>query len=191
MAHTKPATFTGKLSREIDAAYDAYKAGEPLASDRLHKALSEQARNIVWYAFELQDEHLPLDIATRAMMRLHTFQGRSKASTWFYRIAQNEAKRALRERVTDKKRHISITPPDEDDGPGVEIEAKPQGEDDKLHIAELRQGVPEEQDRVIEFLMEGHSLEEIAENTGTPKGTIRSRYRLAKKKMRKRGRVFE
>jgi DNA-directed RNA polymerase specialized sigma24 family protein len=65
--------------------------------------------------------------------------------------------------------------------------AKPIDLDASIQLAELRLGLPAEQDEVVRLQSEGYTLEEVAERTGMPIGTVRGRARLAKKKMKRRG----
>jgi DNA-directed RNA polymerase specialized sigma24 family protein len=88
-------SYTARLSSEIDAAYEAYKKAEPDAVGRLYSALLVQARNIVFFRLGFKDEDVALEIVYRALGALSEFRGKSKLSTWFYRLAKNEGYRAL------------------------------------------------------------------------------------------------
>jgi hypothetical protein len=41
-------TYTQGLSREVDATYEAYRAGELNGDVRLYSAFRAQARNVIW-----------------------------------------------------------------------------------------------------------------------------------------------
>jgi RNA polymerase sigma factor (sigma-70 family) len=181
-------SYTQRLSREIDAAYEAYKAREPDSEDLLHRAFTAQARNVATFhdlaRFELTLAH---DIASRAMLALPEFRGRSRLSSWFYRIAQNEMKRALRGLIRRRKRDVSIDiDPEEDHAALLELEAKPTDQEAKIEFERLQQSLPPEQAAVLALQLEGNTLEEIAKKIETPLGTVRSRNRLAKAKARHR-----
>jgi DNA-directed RNA polymerase specialized sigma24 family protein len=91
MAKAKPATLTRKLSREINTAYEAYKANEPGSEERLMRAFVEQARHIARSRLgDMYDGTVAYDAAHRAMMAVKDFKGKSRLSSWFYRIVQNE-----------------------------------------------------------------------------------------------------
>jgi RNA polymerase sigma factor (sigma-70 family) len=122
----------------------------------------------------------------RAMMTLEGFRGRSKLSTWFYKLAVNEANRALRDRITDRDRLVSLTiaGPDEEE-PALDIKAKPVNQDARIDLEKLGCRLPSDQAEVMSLLQEGYTLEEVAQKTRAPLGTIRSRYRLAKDKLKK------
>jgi RNA polymerase sigma factor (sigma-70 family) len=181
-------SYTQRLSREIDAAYEAYKAAEPESEDRPHRAFTAQARNVAAFhdlaRFEVS---LANDIASRAMLALPKFRGRSRLSSWFYCIAQNELNRALRALIEKRKRDVSIDlDPEEDHAALLELEAKPTDQEARIELDRLQQSLPPEQAEVLALQLEGNTLEEIAKKTETPLGTVRSRNRLAKAKARRR-----
>jgi RNA polymerase sigma factor (sigma-70 family) len=181
-------SYTQRLSREIDAANEALMHGDPESEDRLHRAFSAQARNVAAYhdlaRFEMS---LADDIASRAMLALPKFRGRSRLSSWFYRIAQNELNRALRGLIQKRKRDISIDlDPEEDHAALLELEAKPTDQEAKIEFERLQQSLPPERAEVLALQLEGNTLEEIAKKIETPLGTVRSRDRLAKAKARRR-----
>ena len=107
-------THTQGLSRDIDAAYEDYRAGEPEGEDRLYQAFKAQAANVLWHRLESPDQALAHDISTKAMLAVKSFRGESLLSTWFYRIAQNEAKDALRTKIENRKRLVPIDVEDEE-----------------------------------------------------------------------------
>jgi RNA polymerase sigma factor (sigma-70 family) len=187
----KPANYTQALSREIDAAYEAYTALEPQSSERLYRALKAQASNILYHCLGGYDEHLERHITHRAMLALESFKGKSKLSTWFYTLAQNEANRELRSEIRNRNRHVFLDAPVEgEDGKErqrLELEAKPVNQEAELDFAKLYVGLLElsnEQAEVLSLMREGYSLTQVAEKTGKPIGTVRGRYRLAKNKIR-------
>jgi hypothetical protein len=64
MTQHKQSTLTRELSRNIDAAYEAYKAKAPDAEKRLLGAFLEQARNIARFRLkELYDGTVAYDAA--------------------------------------------------------------------------------------------------------------------------------
>jgi RNA polymerase sigma-70 factor, ECF subfamily len=179
-------SFTRQLSQEIDAAYEAYAAQLPYSEIRLYRTLRAQSRNVVWSRLGAPDAPLEHDIATRAIQALKEFRGESRVSTWFYALAQHEANRALRKLIQKRELEVPIEI-DEDDGePKIALPASPANSDAPIQLAELIRDLPAEQAEVIQMDREGYSLEEIAERTGNPLGTVRSRYR-PKFKVKKKG----
>jgi RNA polymerase sigma-70 factor (ECF subfamily) len=134
----------------------------------------------------LDSSTLVNDIVHRAMVGLKSFRGNSKLSTWFWTLAQHEVDRALRRLIQDKKR---LEPLDSKEGYGegssLEITAKTVNLDAEISLEQLMRHLPPEQAEVIRRQSEGYTLEQIAQETGIPLGTVRSRLRLAKQKARK------
>ena len=174
--HNENRTYTGQLSREINAAYEAYKAGAPDGSDRLLKAFVVQARNIA--RFQMRDKYddtVAYDAAHRAMLALKDFDGKSPLSTWLIQIAKNEGFREIARLLRKRTKESSINVPEH-----------PPDQSLALDVAKLRAGLPPEQAEVLDLMAAGYSLEKIAKKLGKPLGTIRSRYRLAKEKMNRK-----
>jgi RNA polymerase sigma factor (sigma-70 family) len=189
-------SYTQELSRAIDVAHAQYRSGQVDCEDVLYNALLAQANNVVSYRLQQRDSHLARDITRRAIMALAEFRDDSKISTWFYRIAQNELNRALRNHIEDRKTLLPFdveieTRKNEHSSKRAELdkqaeelhEASHNAQLAKLILEKIREGLPPKQADVIAQSLEGHSLEDIAENNGEPVGTIRGRYLLAKRKM--------
>jgi RNA polymerase sigma factor (sigma-70 family) len=181
-------THTVQLSRKIDAAYKAYKVAGPNSEARLYEAFRAQAHNVIWWKIKLENPALEHDIAGRAFMALDKFRGACKVSTWFYRLAQNEANRALKQYIEKRNREVPIDPGEEpvDYRLVNKLVAKPTNEDAALEVEQLSEALPREQLEVISRRLEGNTIEEVAKRTGVALGTARSRHRLAKKKMAER-----
>jgi RNA polymerase sigma-70 factor (ECF subfamily) len=180
-------TYTQRLSAAIDEAYQRYALGEPDAESNLYKAFQAQARNVAihrldWDRFEEFDR----DVVHRAMIKLKGFRGQSKPSTWFFRVAVNEANRALRNHITDRERWQPLTITDED---GEERErqemARVDNHDARIDLDLLERALPRKQADLMALMQEGYSLAEIARKTNEPLGTIRSRLGVVKEKLRK------
>ena len=181
-------SYTAQLSHEIDAAHAAYKAGEPGSDERLYAAFHAQARNVLRYRLGGYDRTLEEEITHRALLALGKFRGESGLSTWFYRLALNETNREFRRLSVHRGRFVSIEAVDEDGEPILpELPAKAANLDAPLDRAQLTSALPPEQAEVLRLVKEGYKLSEIAEKTGTPIGTVRSRYARAKKKARAEG----
>jgi RNA polymerase sigma factor (sigma-70 family) len=189
MAQNKQSTLTRKLSGNIDAAYEAYKAKAPDAEQRLLGAFLEQARNIARFRLkELYDGTVAYDAAHRAMLALNDFDGKSALSTWFYRIAQNESFSELGRLIKKRRREESINVPVRGGKPGEtkpkEIPEYPPDPSPAMDVAELRSRLPPEQAEVLDIHEQGYTVGQIAEMKGLPRGTVAGRLRLAKKKLR-------
>ena len=179
-------TRTQRLSRTIDAVYEGYRPGEPDAETRLYEAFRAQARNVVWLTLNREDKALAQDIASRALMALDTFRGDCKISTWFFRIAINEGKRALKSHITNRNRLLPLIITGEDgEERDRDIGAINDNHDARIDLDSIRERLPQKQADLITRKQKGYSLAEIAQETNEPLGTIRSRFRLVKEKVRK------
>jgi len=188
-------TYTQRLSDRIDEEYQALKAGDPDGSARLYEALRAQAWNVVGFRLQRSDNALAHDIATRAFEKVGQFQGKSQFSTWFYRLAQNEVNRALREQITDRRRLIPIdTNSDDVEEDRVASANEPAAprtprQDAPMELEVIMRVLSDGEANVVQSNIEGYTLEEIAEQKAKPLGTVRSRYERAKEKMKKRTRM--
>lgn len=187
--HNKNRTYTRKLSQEINAAYEAYKAGAPDGWDRLLRAFVAQARNIARFRLgEMYDGTVVYDAAHRAMMALKDFQGKSPLSTWFFQIVKNASSSELARLLKKREREESINVPVHDGEPGeTEVMDTPDPCPDQasaLDVAELRSRLPPKQAAVLDLHEQGYTVDQIAEMRGLPRGTVAGRLRLAKQKLR-------
>ncbi len=112
----------------------------------------------------------------------HTFQGRSRVSTWIFGIASNKAKTALRRRQPVEadpevlERLIDPTPGSADAMVQRELAEQVQAAIELL---------PPEHRQVVELtFMHGFSYREIAEIVGCPVNTVKTRMFHAKRRLR-------
>ena len=181
-------TYTKRLSREIDAAYEAYKAEAPDAEERLLRAFVAQARNIARVRLgDLYDGTVAYDAAHKAWAALNDFKGKSALSTWFYQIAQNESFSELGRLIKKRGREESVNVPVRGGKPGetelMEIREYPPDPAPAMDVAELRSRLPPKQAEVFDLREQGYTVDQIAEMRGLPRGTVAGRLRLAKQKL--------
>jgi RNA polymerase sigma-70 factor (ECF subfamily) len=131
-----------------------------------------------------EDDDVAHGIVYRALTRLGGFRGESKFSTWFYTLAKREGYRALETHIRKQKPLVSLRVGPSGEQSDWEPAAKAVNVDDPISVNLLERKLPRTQAEVIRLMADGYTLEEIAENTGESIGTIRSRYRLAKAKLR-------
>jgi RNA polymerase sigma factor (sigma-70 family) len=118
---------------------------------------------------------------------LGAFRGECHPLGYASRIALHVALRARRQAATRRTRfetlaQLSPTPP----GPATPGE-EAADERRRRVLRDLLQDLPEEQaDSLALRLVLGWSLEEVADATGAPMNTVRSRIRLAKEALRRR-----
>ncbi|MBR4459618.1 MAG: RNA polymerase sigma factor [Clostridia bacterium] len=127
------------------------------------------------------------DAMLAAWQKLSTFDGQSSFSTWVCAIAVHRCQDLLRRQKVrqaeslENMREGGYEPADTDPGPSERLEAKERRERVRRALLQL----PEDQ-RVplILFCMEGKRYEEIAEITGVPIGTVKSRVSRARDRLR-------
>jgi len=113
----------------------------------------------------------------KAYRRLETFRGDAAFSTWLLRIAFNvfyDYKRSVRQTTTDIEQVKAIA------------DTRSHGETSQLKIdinQALQQLTPIERLCITLQLVSGQKIEEIAEITHLPDGTIKSHLRRGKQKM--------
>ena len=130
---------------------------------------------------------LTQDTFLRAWEKMNGFEGRSKFSTWLYRVAVNLA-------ITHLKRQRRVTYTESD--PAVILDELPEERaEDRFEIAAIRDSVlslsPPMRACVVLHYYESKPLDEIAEILGIARGTAAWRLHIARKKLktelRKRG----
>jgi RNA polymerase sigma-70 factor (ECF subfamily) len=175
-----------------DGLAKAAAAGDAGAFDALVRRFAHRVFAVA--ARMLRDQGEAEDLTQEVFVALHralpTFRGESKVSTWIYQITRN---RCLNRLKFNKRRHVGRHA-DVDD-PGVAhlvVAEEPSRGPDEAHARLARRDVstvleqhlralPEEQ-RTLVILrdLEDLSYEEIADVTGLPLGTVKSRLHRAR-----------
>ena len=126
-------------------------------------------------------EECSQEVMATVWRKAHLFDpSRASASTWIFTIARNKKIDAIRKQNRPEPEQLY---PDQDYEPDQESVVELQQETERLTLAlgEL----PEKQRVLVEKAYLGElSHSEIAEITGLPLGTIKSRIRLALEKLR-------
>jgi RNA polymerase sigma factor (sigma-70 family) len=115
-----------------------------------------------------------------AWRKAHTWDASSRLSTWLFAIAYRQALKALR-------RHVPVA--EAVDEPAIAPEAEPEGElmHQQLHaqLDTALSGLTAEHRAVMELTYyQGYSCREIAEITGCPVATVKTRMFYARRKMK-------
>jgi len=150
--------------------------GDQTAFQRLYDRFADR---VYRYAYTiLHDRHLCEEVAQETMIAVWNgasrFEGRSRASTWIFGIARNQAYSLAR-----KERRAETTP--------IPVLVHPDHAPQLLQrerIAGALTQLPDEQREVV-FLTfyEGLSYGEISRILGVPEGTVKSRMYHAKRKL--------
>jgi RNA polymerase sigma-70 factor, ECF subfamily len=139
-------------------------------------------------------EEVTQDVFMSVWRRVSSFKpGRGKFTTWLFSIAHNRTIDELRKRMRDRNRdnqnlddHINIR--EESPLPAEQVIAQSEYQMVKDAMADL----PDEQRRVVEMsYFGGYTQVEISEMTGQPLGTVKTRMRLALRKLKEalKGRI--
>jgi RNA polymerase sigma-70 factor (ECF subfamily) len=110
-------------------------------------------------------------------------RAKSSVGTWLFRIARNRRIDLIRRnRVADLDENDPMLIPEEERPPDESLDARRFEE----IVAEVIEGLPKEQlDLVRLAFFDGLSHSQIAEATGLPLGTVKSRIRLAFARLKK------
>jgi RNA polymerase sigma factor (sigma-70 family) len=115
--------------------------------------------------------------------KAHLFDpAKSSVSTWLFRVARNRRIDLIRRDKSDRiDPNDPIFHPSPMEAPDQEMDASARDERVRAALTTLR---PEQMDLIKQAFFDGLSHSEIAERTGLPLGTVKSRIRLAFKKLR-------
>jgi RNA polymerase sigma-70 factor (ECF subfamily) len=188
-------TEAGRDEADPAELLEAIRRGDADAFDRVAR---EQAPRLFRLALRLAGrredaEDLVQDTLVRALPALKRFEGRAKLSTYLVRALTNQWKNRLRSRSrsrwVDWFRGRSEDADEEDLAP---VESAPSAEE-RLESQDRARAVQDAvarlaPDRRLALLLrevEEMSYEEIAETTGVPVGTVRSRLARARADLRK------
>ncbi|MFJ5925541.1 sigma-70 family RNA polymerase sigma factor [Kitasatospora sp. NPDC092948] len=176
-------TVTGR-TRPDDPAVTAWalaaRGGDPAAVERFVRATRPDVRRFVTHlSGEPQAaDDLTQDTYLRALRSLPRFEGRSSARTWLLSIA--------RRTVVDRYRFAARRPRlfDTDDWQSAAEQAQSHclpGFDEGIALGDLLDALPaERRDAFVLTAVLGLPYEEVAELTGCPIGTVRSRVNRAR-----------
>lgn len=132
-------------------------------------------------------EEVTQDVFLSVWRRVSSYKaGKGRFTTWLFSIAHNRTIDELRRRRRERYRenptledHVDL--PSESPPPPEEVVARSEG----AMVREALDTLPQEQRTVIEMsYFSGLTQVEIAERTGQPLGTVKTRMRLALKKLR-------
>ena len=126
-------------------------------------------------------EDLAQEVFVTVHRRIHSFDGRSKLSTWLFGICLHLVQRHRR-RAYFRLEFLHESPPERIDAETPE--ARYAGEQSRRRLEQLLDKLsPERRATFVLFEVEGATCEEIAELTAVPVGTVYSRLHLARKQV--------
>ena len=171
-------------------AGDAESFGEIVAS--YERRIFATIYRILGHSEDARD--LAQEVFLRAWSKLDTFREGARFSTWLYTIALNLTRSELRKRKTRRAvKPVSLDapvgcddgplplPPDPAEGPGEILGRR---ELHELALAQIEELEPDAREAVVLRDMQDLAYDEIAEITGVPIGTVRSRLFRARETLR-------
>ena len=162
------------------------KAGDPTAWDVLFRRYQLP---LYVYVFELvRNEQTSLDLVQEAFIaaarHIGSLRDDSRFGSWLFGIAHQKCLQFWRTswRVEVPLEEIPDLPADTDDTPDeILIHQEAEGQ----VLALLERLPPDQRSTLLLHCLEGFSLQEIADITGVPVGTVKSRLHHAKRAMRR------
>jgi RNA polymerase sigma-70 factor (ECF subfamily) len=126
-------------------------------------------------------EEMAQESFIKAYKSLHTFKGKSKFSTWLYRITYNNCISEIRKR----KMHFTSTDDIEvrDDESEINLDGIPEENRAKYVKAALEKLPEEEYTLVLLYYFEDQSIEEISKVTGLTDSNTKVKLHRARKKL--------
>jgi RNA polymerase sigma-70 factor (ECF subfamily) len=161
------------------------RAGEPEAWNALFRRYQLP---LYVYVFELaRDEQSSLDIVQEtfiaAARHIGSLRDDEKFGGWLFGIAHQKFLQSCRKqnRAAALRDELAAAPPDLDDAPDDLLIRQ---EQEAQFMSLLNQLPPPQRSVLLLHFIEDFSLEQIAEITGAPTGTVKSRLHYAKRALR-------
>jgi RNA polymerase sigma-70 factor (ECF subfamily) len=177
-----PTSEHGLIRRARDGDEDAFAELVAMHADRVYGALRRFGLD------SSEADEVTQEVFVRAWRGLPRFEGRSKFSTWLYRIAFNEAQRALA-----RRRPAPAAPDPEGDDPIVALPESPRlGPEAQTLDREFERALEQALQRlpadwraaVVLRDLEGLSTEEAAEIAGVGQAAFKSRLHRGRMRLR-------
>ena len=190
IAPQTPTPAANDDAAELTALARLAGTGDPVATrrflDRVWPTLARVVNGVLGVRHPEVDDVIQQSLIA-VLQALSAFRGECHPAGYASRIALHVALRARRNTALRRNRshtlaQISASDPDAV-WPGCEVTVERR----KRALRDLLSDLPEEQaDALALRVMLGWSLEDVAQATGAPMNTVRSRVRLAKEALRRR-----
>lgn len=172
---------------------DEFKQGQEEAFSELVKRHKERAMKLTFMIVGNYEDakDISQEVFIKTYRSLKGFHGKSKFSTWFYRILMNSSKDFMRKKkfkqfVTRQKDTHGRNYLEEAKGTVRSPEHRLLGKELKGHINQVIHELPMKQRWVFTLrFIEEMSLQEIADSTGQSEGTVKATLHFAVQKVRK------
>lgn len=164
---------------------DRVKSGDREAFSRLVEMYKDMVYTIClrMLVVEADAEEAAQDTFLKAFRSIGSFEGRSRFSTWLYRIAYNQSVSMIRRKVKVIDL-VDEVPEGELDEGGLDGLDRLTEADRKKQLQLAMEALPETDAVIVTlFYYDGMSLDEIAAVTGISNGNVRIRLHRSRKKM--------
>jgi len=181
-----------KETRENDESVlaEGLREGDPAAFEQLVRQYKDRIYNVV-YRFVGNHEDAR-DIAQETFIRAHralsSYRGHARLSTWLHAIAANLTKNRLRDQARRGRNLATSLDAIEEQGGSFEAGETPREAAEKRELDEALQrcldALPD--NFRVAFILRTHEdlcYEDIADATGCPVGTVKSRLNEARKRL--------
>lgn len=169
---------------------DGLVRGEAASYRQLYEAFSPRLRRILWRIH--RDPQLVEDALQITFMQVFRcvpqFNGQSSLLTWMAQIALNEARRMARRQT--RTRQIEKEGVEEAEGPRSPEHHSAAREEYACLTAAVDALPLEKRTALLLFEIEGFSVQEIADMTGEPRGTILARLSRTRAELRQAVQTF-
>ncbi|MBA4411283.1 MAG: RNA polymerase sigma factor [Bacteroidota bacterium] len=129
-------------------------------------------------------EEMAQDTFIKAYQKLHTYEGKSKFSTWLYSITYNGCISELRKQRIDFKSLDDQRISDQDEQRMHDYYSEARKEDQEKYLNLALEKLPEDDQVLVTlYYYEGQSMDEISEITGLTVSNIKIKIHRARKKM--------
>jgi RNA polymerase sigma factor (sigma-70 family) len=174
-------------TRDENEVFAEWRAAEGERKEELlwelEKLLRHHAHAVCWQQLQEHDQALVNGAVFRALHRQHQFRGEAKFSTWFEALVRRLCHTALRQKITQRNREVSLThlegtgaEPGVSEGPGV---------DARVEMQRLLETLSAKEQMILRQQLQGVADEETATFLGISKHTLQQRRCDLFKKLRK------
>ncbi|HEX3850548.1 MAG TPA: sigma-70 family RNA polymerase sigma factor [Polyangiaceae bacterium] len=190
MAPRNPGSSASDDAAELTALARLAGSGDPAATrrflDQVWPTLSRVVSSVLGSRHPEVDDVIQQSLIA-VLQALSAFRGDCHPAGYASRIALHVALRARRNAALRRARSETLAQISASDPNAEWPAAEASAERRKKALRDLLADLPEEQaDALALRIMLGWSLEEVAQATGAPLNTVRSRVRLAKEALRRR-----
>ena len=178
-------TVVERLDEHLVAAY--VRHGDHVALEELIRRYSPRLRRMVISLIGADQETVmdaEQEVFVALVRKIGRFKGQSTFSTFFYRLARNRVLDLLRSRKRYGSRVLTLEEPDRNAAAVEDPEQHALNQEKAALLRSALRAISPE-DQMLLYLKDGEDqgIRELAELTGMPEGTIKSRLARGRRKV--------